>query len=237
MVDKRHIVSAFDEDLATLNDMIARMGALAETQLSAATEALITRNPTSLDEIIQKDLDIDELEAVLNEKVIEIIALRAPRAEDLRRVIVALKVASTLERIGDLAKNIAKRNKVILDTNENTEMLPSIRSMTLMVLKMLNQVLDAHMEVDALVAQAVMEADIEVDRLNTVIFQSLVDEMAQSPGRMKIGPHLLFVAKNIERVGDHITGIAEQIYFLHHGEMPDQDRPKADQSSTLGFEE
>lgn len=111
MVEKQHIVTAFDEDLATLNDMMARMGALAESQLFASTEALITRNPSNLDDIIKRDKELDDLEALLNEKVIEIIALRAPRAADLRRVIVALKVVSTLERIGDLAKILPKEIK------------------------------------------------------------------------------------------------------------------------------
>jgi len=233
MVEKQHIVTAFDEDLAILNDMMAKMGALAETQLFASTEALITRNPSSLDDIIKRDKELDNLEAVLNDKVIEIIALRAPLAEDLRRVIVALKVASTLERIGDLAKNIAKRNKVILRTSLKTQMLPSIKNMTSMVLKMLNKTLDAYVEVDAKTALEVMYSDIEVDKLNTVIFQSLIEEMSSEQEQLKIGPHLLFVAKNIERVGDHVTSIAEQIYFLYHGEMPDQDRPKADYSSSV----
>ena len=233
MVEKQHIVTAFDEDLAILNDMMAKMGALAETQLFASTEALITRNPSSLDDIIKRDEELDNLEAVLNDKVIEIIALRAPLAEDLRRVIVALKVASTLERIGDLAKNIAKRNKVILRTSLKTQMLPSIKNMTSMVLKMLNKTLDAYVEGDAKTALEVLDSDIEVDKLNTVVFQSLIEEMSSEQEQLKIGPHLLFVAKNIERVGDHVTAIAEQIYFLCHGEMPDQDRPKADQSSSV----
>lgn len=235
MVEKQHIVTAFDEDLAILNDMMAKMGALAETQLFASTEALITRNPSSLDDIIKRDKELDNLEAVLNDKVIEIIALRAPLAEDLRRVIVALKVASTLERVGDLAKNIAKRNKVILSTTLKTQMLPSIKNMTSMVLKMLNKTLDAYVEVDAKTALEVMDSDIEVDKLNTVVFQSLIEEMSSEQEQLKIGPHLLFVAKNIERVGDHVTAIAEQIYFLYHGAMPDQDRPKADQSSSVTF--
>ncbi len=217
MVEKQHIVTAFDEDLAILNDMMAKMGALAETHLFASTEALITRNPSSLDDIIKRDKELDNLEAVLNDKVIEIIALRAPLAEDLRRVIVALKVASTLERVGDLAKNIAKRNKVILSTSLKTQMLPSIKNMTSMVLKMLNKTLDAYVEVDAKTALEVMDSDIEVDKLNTVVFQSLIEEMSSEQEQLKIGPHLLFVAKNIERVGDHVTAIAEQIYFLYHG--------------------
>ena len=107
--------------------------------------------------------------------------------------------------------------------------------MTSMVLKMLNKTLDAYVDVDALTALDVMESDIEVDKLNTVVFQSLIEEMSYDHEQLKIGPHLLFVAKNIERIGDHITGIAEQIYFLHHGEMPDQDRPKADRSSTIAL--
>ena len=114
-------------------------------------------------------------------------------------------------------------------------MLPSIKNMTSMVLKMLNKTLDAYVEVDAKTALEVMDSDIEVDKLNTVVFQSLIEEMSSEQEQLKIGPHLLFVAKNIERVGDHVTAIAEQIYFLNHGEMPDQDRPKADQSSSVTF--
>ena len=134
-----------------------------------------------------------------------------------------------------MAKNIAKRNKVILSTSLKTQMLPSIKNMTSMVLKMLNKTLDAYVEVDAKTALEVMDSDIEVDKLNTVVFQSLIEEMSSEHEQLKIGPHLLFVAKNIERVGDHVTAIAEQIYFLYHGEMPDQDRPKADQSSSVTF--
>jgi phosphate transport system protein len=235
MSDMRHINAAFDADLAELNNAIARMGALAETQLAASTEALISRNPNSLEEIIARDQDLDALEAMLNEKVIEVIALRAPLAEDLRRVLVALKVASLLERIGDLAKNIAKRSKVLLEHGSVEGAAPSLQGITQMVRKMLNKALDAYMEVDADTALAVIQQDVEVDRLHTALFENLLNEMMQNSERIKTVPHLLFVAKNIERVGDHITGIAEQIYFLDHGEMPETARPKADKSSSISI--
>ena len=231
-----HIVSAFDQDFAALNDMLARLGGMAEAQLSNVMGAIEARKLDALDAIISGDKELDKIELDINEQALRLIALRAPMAQDLRRVLVSLKVAAALERIGDYAKNIAKRSKVIIpDTNYDVPMA-SILTMARLAQTMLNQVMDAYVAMDSDLAIDVWEQDIAIDQIHTALFQSLLELMATSGDRATIISHLLFTAKNIERVGDHVTNIAEQIYFVNHGKFPEDVRPKADTASALGLD-
>ncbi|MBE8190801.1 MAG: phosphate signaling complex protein PhoU [Alphaproteobacteria bacterium] len=241
-----HIASAFDRDLKALNDLMNEIGEKALSQLRAAialcdeggndesqdnpnTPAIETRIAT----IIAGDKEIDNLEAALNEKVVEVIARRAPMAQDLRSIIAALKVAAALERIGDYAKNIAKRMRVILQAEKDASN-PQIYAMGEMVCAMLADVMTAYRDIDADLAMAVRNRDVEVDKLHTDIFRTLLSQMDSATGAHdnSTNLHFLFIAKNTERMGDYVTGIAEQIYFLKCGTLPDDERPKADKSSS-----
>ena len=232
-----HIVASFDDDLAELNTMLARLGGLAEKQFADAIDALERRDIQNIDEIIARDAELDEVEFVLNERGIEIIALRAPVARDLRRVIVTLKVASVLERIGDYAKNVAKRSRVIIEHENSKSDNVSLARMAGLVQQMLNQVLDAYVSGDADLAMDVRDRDMEVDRLHTSLFREMLERMSENPDQVSASSHLLFIAKNIERIGDHTTGIAEQIFFLKNGQYPSDERPKADKSSVSALKQ
>ena len=232
-----HIVASFDDDLAELNTMLARLGGLAEKQFADAIDALERRDIQNIDEIIARDAELDEVEFALNERGIEIIALRAPVARDLRRVIVTLKVASVLERIGDYAKNVAKRSRVIIEHENSKSDNVSLARMAGLVQQMLNQVLDAYVSGDADLAMDVRDRDMEVDRLHTSLFREMLERMSENPYQVSASSHLLFIAKNIERIGDHTTGIAEQIFFLKNGQYPSDERPKADKSSVSALKQ
>ena len=232
-----HIVASFDDDLAELNTMLARLGGLAEKQFADAIDALERRDIQNIDEIIARDAELDEVEFALNERGIEIIALRAPVARDLRRVIVTLKVASVLERIGDYAKNVAKRSRVIIEHENSKSDNVSLARMAGLVQQMLNQVLDAYVSGDADLAMDVRVRDMEVDRLHTSLFREMLERMSENPDQVSASSHLLFIAKNIERIGDHTTGIAEQIFFLKNGQYPSDERPKADKSSVSALKQ
>jgi phosphate transport system protein len=232
-----HIVASFDDDLAELNTMLARLGGLAEKQFADAIDALERRDIQNIDEIIARDAELDEVEFALNERGIEIIALRAPVARDLRRVIVTLKVASVLERIGDYAKNVAKRSRVIIEHENSKSDNVSLARMAGLVQQMLNQVLDAYVSGDADLAMDVRDRDMEVDRLHTSLFREMLERMSENPDQVSASSHLLFIAKNIERIGDHTTGIAEQIFFLKNGQYPSDERPKADKSSVSALKQ
>lgn len=230
-MEDQHIVTAFDRDLAELNRMIAQLGGMAEQQLATATCLLDARDPTPIDALIAKDKELDALEFLLNERAIEMIAIRSPMATDLRRIIAAVKIASVLERIGDYAKNIAKRSRVIIASETNRSDSISLTRMASLVQQMLNQVLDAYATSDAESAMDVWDRDQEVDQLHTSMYRDLLQMISAQSEVAEVSSHLLFIAKNIERIGDHTTSIAEQVYFLVHGSLPSDDRPKADDSS------
>jgi phosphate transport system protein len=226
-----HILSSFDEDFTQINATIAQLGGIAEAQLLEVTDYLEKRKVDGLDALIARDKELDKLDQDLHEQAIRLIALRAPMAQDLRRVIVALKVASSLERIGDYSKNIAKRSKVVIPAQLDGAPMASLIRMSGMVQEMLHSVMDAYMEMDANLADEIRARDLEVDKLHTSLFKSLLEAITEQPDKVAIGSHLLFIAKNIERIGDYATNIAEQVYFLVHGEFPSDERQKADTSS------
>ena len=233
MDTQKHISSAFDQDLTTLNDALQKLGDLACWQFEGAIEGIGTQNEADLDRVINGDAALDALEAEINEKVMEIITLRSPRAEDLRYVLVALKVASILERIGDYARNIANRTKVIITAgNENIPGV-NIGRMGQVTQEMVRDAMKSYQNRDAEMALAVWRRDIEVDHMHTAFYKEVLASMSRNPNMVGTGAHLLFIAKNIERIGDYATGIAEQVHFLVKGLVPDEDRPKADKTSKV----
>ena len=227
-MNDEHIVSSFDRDLAELNQMVALLGGMAEQQFAAAIDALENRNASSIETIITKDGELDQLEKDLNDRAIEVIATRAPMATDLRRILSAVKIASVLERVGDYAKNIAKRSLVIISDETNRSDTISVGRIADIVQGMLREALDAYATSNADLAMEVWERDQEVDALYTGLNSDLLGVIASGSEEANVSSHFLFIAKNIERIGDHTTAVAEQVYFQVHGEMPSEERPKAD---------
>ena len=227
-MNDEHIVSSFDRDLAELNQMVARLGGLAEQQFAAAIDALENRDASSIEAIVSKDAELDQLEKDLNDRAIEVIATRAPMATDLRRILSAVKIAAVLERVGDYAKNIAKRSLVIISDETNRSDTISVGRIADIVQGMLREALDAYATSNADLAMDVWERDQEVDALYTGLNSDLLGVIASGSEEANVSSHFLFIAKNIERIGDHTTAVAEQVYFQVHGEMPSEERPKAD---------
>jgi phosphate transport system protein len=231
-MNEKHIVSSFDRDLSELNQMVARLGGMAEQQLAASIDALETRAADKLDGIIGFDTTLDDLEFAINDRALEVIAMRSPMATDLRRIVAALKVGAVLERIGDYAKNIAKRTKVIIAEERDPRDSISVARMANVVQQMLNQVLDAYATGNDKLAMEVWDRDQEVDQMHTGLYSEVLSKMNNPNDMAAVHSHFLFIAKNIERIGDHTTTVAEQVYFLVNGVMPGDERPKADGAST-----
>ena len=230
-----HIVRAYDEDLAALKTMLAQMGGLAEEQLDGAIEALVKRDTALADKIIAGDARIDVLEQQIEEKAILTIAKRQPMARDLREIMVAIRISSDLERIGDLAKNTAKRTHAISDALPR-KLVSGLTRMGLLAQEELKNILDAYAQADSEKAMAVWRADEDLDALYNSIFRELLTYMMEDPRNIGLCTHLLFGAKNLERIGDHATNIAENIYYLVNGKSIAEERPKKDQTSVTHFE-
>lgn len=225
-----HIVKSFDQDLRTLHGMIAEMGGLAEVQLEESIKAMVRRDAEKAARIVAGDKRIDDIELEMSKRATQMIAMRQPMADDLRAIIVALKVSSILERIGDYGKNVAKR-VVALSKTSPLSAAQTIAHMGALVQVMIKDVLDAYIAGDADKADDVRLKDEEVDALHTSLFRELITYMMEDPRNITAATHLLFIAKNIERIGDHVTNIAENVHFLVHGKLPDDERPKGDTSS------
>ncbi len=222
-----HTVKAFDDEIGMLRGHIAEMGGRAEAAINGAMEALVKRDLTLAAKIIADDKAIDRLEAEVEKLAVQIIALRAPMANDLRDVVAALKIAGILERIGDYGKNIAKRVGA-LEGRRKIEPLSLLPSMAQVATEMVADVLNAFAARDADLAIRVNERDRVVDDFYNSIFRTLVTYMVEYPPTISDAAHLLFVAKNLERVGDHATNVAEMVYFAATGEhMPERDRGDA----------
>ena len=225
-----HIVTAFDDELGELRNMIARMGGLAEDQLAKGIDALSKSDESLAREVIGGDEKIDLLERELEERAISLIAKRQPMATDLRAIIVAIRISSDLERIGDLAKNIGKRTLAVnepLPRSVNT----GLQRMAEMALEQLSDVLDAYARLDTDKAIAVWQNDSRIDALYNSIFRELLTYMMEDARTIGMCTHLLFGAKNIERIGDHATNIAENIVYLVTGQTLTDERPKGDKTS------
>ena len=232
MIDNRHIVSAFDRDLEAIQAMLMKMGGQVEEAIGLAIEALSKQDADLAARVRAGDKAIDAMEQRVNEEAARVIALRQPIATDLRTVIVVFRISSALERIGDYAKNIAKRTGIVLELHPVDGASASLRRMGQLVQAMLKDTLDAYIQRDADLAADVRERDAEVDQMYNGLFREYLTHMMEDPRNITACMHLHFMAKNIERMGDLCTAVAEQVIYLVTGELPDEDRPKADVTST-----
>lgn len=212
----QHTVKAFDEDITRLRGLIAEMGGLAEVAIGASIEALIKGSQEIAEQVIGRDKRIDELEAEIDKLAVRVIALRAPMADDLREVIAALKIAGVIERIGDYAKNIAKRANQI-EQRQRFEPLTLIPAMAEVASEMVHDVLTAFAARDPALASEIVARDTKVDAFYNSIFRNLVSHMMENPSSISSAAQLLFVARNLERIGDHATNVAEQVYYAATG--------------------
>ena len=219
-----HTIKAFDEDLDRLRALISEMGGLAEHAIRESMRCLVQHDLDGAAQIVDRDKKLDALEVETENRAVQLIALRAPMAADLRDVVAAMKISSVVERIGDYAKNIAKRVP-LLDDVSKIEPLSLMPEMAKIATEMVHQVLNAFVERDAEAAVRVIERDRAVDNFYNTIFRSLLTYMMENPGTIGQSTHLLFIAKNVERVGDHATNIAEMVYYAATGDHL-ADRPR-----------
>jgi phosphate transport system protein len=223
---REHTLKAFDEDLDRLRALIAQMGGLAEHAIGEAMRCLIQRDVDGAMAVVRDDVKLDNLEIEAEKRVVQLIALRAPMAGDLREAVAALKISGVVERIGDYAKNIARRVPLLEDSSQ-VEPLSLLPEMARIATQMVHDVLDAFVNRDAEAAVRVVERDQAVDDFYDSIFRTLLTFMMERPQNIGQSAHLLFVAKNIERVGDHATNIAEMVYYEATGEHVAEHNKKA----------
>lgn len=222
----RHTMLAFDDDLRELAAEIVEMGNRTERQVSNAMDALLSKNVSLARDVKTGDIAIDELERAIETKAIATIARRQPLAIDLREIVGALRIATDLERIGDLASNIAKRAEQIGNKKFANEISVQLRHMSQLVLQQLRSVIHSYQHRDVEEALRVWRSDEDIDGLHNSTFRQLLTYMMEDPGNITLGMHLLFCAKNIERIGDHATNIAESVYFILQGGTIPGERPK-----------
>ncbi|MGJ8605220.1 MAG: phosphate signaling complex protein PhoU [Marivita sp.] len=231
-MSQQHISSAFDRDLEGIQARIMKMGGLVEQAILDSAEALDTRDQKLADKVRVGDKAIDTLEELLNEEAARVIALRAPTAIDLRVILSVMRISANLERIGDLAKNLAKRNAVLMTMPQINGSASQLRRMSRDVQLMLKDALDAYIQRDDKLAMSVIERDVDIDQMYNTLFREFLTFMLEDPRNITPCMHLHFIAKNVERMGDHVTSIAEQVVFLVTGEKPDEPRQKEDNTST-----
>jgi phosphate transport system protein len=224
-----HIVKSFDDDLIAVRSKISEMGGLAEELLSGALQSVQERNQELAENVIQLDKRLDALEMEVEEMTTRVIALRQPMARDLRLLIAVMKLSTVLERVGDLSKNIARRS-IHLAKYSPTSITASVVRMGRQALAQLTEVLDAWARRDVEGAVAVWRRDVEVDEAYNSLFREVITYMMEDPRTISIGSQLLFIAKNLERIGDHTTHVAEMVYYVEKGEPLGDDRPKGDPS-------
>src|SRR5689334_16271261 len=229
---REHTLKAFDEDLDRLRALISEMGGLAEHSIGEAMRCLVERDLEGAQRVIADDKKLEFLETETERRAVQLIALRAPMASDLRDVVAALKISGVVERIGDYAKNIAKRVPVLENVGK-IEPLALLPEMARIATEMVHNVLDAFVERDAEAALAVCERDNAVDDFYDSIFRTLLTHMMENPHNIGQSAHLLFVAKNLERIGDHATNIAEMVYYAATGDHM-TDRPGKSQRAPNG---
>ena len=232
-----HTSTAFDEDLRELSSRLAEMGGLAERLVADSMRALVKRDTELAQRVIAADVQIDLLLREIEEKAVLTIARRQPMAVDLREIVATLRISNDLERVGDLAKNTAKRVLALDGEYQAPRLLRGVEHMSEMVLVQLKEVLDAYGARDEKRAVAVWKRDGDVDAMYTSLFRELLTYMMEDPRHITLCTHLLFCAKNVERIGDHATNIAETIYYLAVGEPLADERPKSDTTSftTIAF--
>jgi phosphate transport system protein len=228
-----HTTKVFDADLQELARATAEMGGLAERQIAEAIKALMTRDGGRAQRIIAANATIDVMQRNIEERAIETIARRQPVADDLRQIVGILRIANEIERIGDLAKNIGKRIVAINDEETPRMLMSGVDHMATLMLTQLRDVLDSFARRDAAKAVEVWTRDQEIDQLCTSLSQELLVEMMEKSVATWFGAHLMFCTKNLERMGDHATNIAEAVHYMVKGEALLRERPKADFTSML----
>jgi phosphate transport system protein len=225
MPEAQHIVRSYAQELQHLRDLITEMGGLVENQVALAAQAVTTGNADLASRAVEQDSSVDELERDVEQFVIRMLALRQPMASDLREIVSALKIIGDLERIGDYAKNVAKRSMVLAQFSVPIS-LSGLAHMARLVQENLKLTIDAFGEADAAKAVQVWQSDQAVDDLYNTIFRELVTYMMEDPRNITPCTHLLFVAKNLERIGDHATNVAETIHYAVTGESLPETRPR-----------
>ena len=225
MSEISHIVKSYEEELQNLNDNLIKMGSLVETQLSDSMEAIIKVDKEAAENIIKNDAKINELRATIEEQIVNVLVKRAPMAIDLRLTISTLKISSDLERIGDLAKSVAKKIKP-LPHDLPEELIASLRRLGDLVQRQLKDILDAYLKKSKELAIKIWKTDEKVDDLTHTAMNEVADFLGKDKKNLDLATHLLFVTKNIERAGDHITNIAESLFYLIEGEHIEGARPK-----------
>ena len=226
-----HTVRSFDEEIEQLRSLIGQMGGLAEAQVKDAVDALRRRDAEAAKIVVARDAELDAMETEAERQAVTIIALRSPMADDLREIVAALKISAIIERIGDYAKNIGKRVPVL---TQAAPIGPAVivPEMAKAAAEMIRDALDCYVDRDPELAIQVMERDQQVDDLYNSLFRSLLTYMMENPHHITPSAHLLFIAKNLERIGDHATNIAELVHFSVTGEHL-AERTKTDQTATI----
>ena len=230
MNSNNHIVTSYEEELQDVSRMVTELGGLVEVALTESINALVKQDSRLADRVIQTDRRADQLFDEIEEAAITLIARRQPLAQDLRDVVTALRMANNLERIGDLAKNIAKRTRAIGNDMPSMALVNGIQRLSELVAQQLNKVLDSFSHNNSALAEEVWLKDDHVDAMYTSIFREMLTYMMENPRNITPCTHLLFCAKNIERIGDHATNLAETVYFKVEGERMKGVRPKQDHS-------
>jgi len=230
-MEEQHIASAFDRDLEAIQARIMKMGGLVEAAIMEAARALETRDEELAAQVVKADAAIDGLEEMINEDAARVIAIRAPAAVDLRVVLSVMKISGHLERIGDYAKNMAKRTGVLAQSPAVADSAAALRRMAREVELMLKDALDSYIQRDVELAQDVIDRDRDVDQMYNALFREFLTHMMEDPRNITSCMHLHFIAKNIERMGDHVTAMAEQVVYLVTGNKPEEERAKADTAS------
>ena len=237
MQNRGHIASAFDRDLEGIQAQIMKMGGLVETAIADSARALEMRDVTLAEQVRKNDKLIDALEEEVGQGVARVIAMRAPAAGDLRTVLSILKISANLERVGDYAKNLGKRTAALSEMPAVNGSGTSIRRMSKDVGLMLKDALDAYIQRDVELAYDIIARDADVDQMYNNLFRQFLTHMMEDPRNITACMHLHFIAKNIERMGDHVTSIAEQVIYLVTGDTPDEDRDKQDKTSFISTPE
>ncbi len=230
-MNNEHILKSFDSELARLYGEIERMGALSVSQLERAGAVLLARDDAAASALIAADVEIDALESAISQDVLRLLALRQPMARDLREVYSTLKIASDIERVGDLAANVAKRSKVL----NQSRVIPAVAGLPDLIdlaAELVREAIKSYLTRDAELAKRIRERDAELDQLYTRLFREVLTYMAEEARMITACSHLLFIAKNIERIGDHATNIAESTWFVVHGEAFSEARTKRDDTTS-----
>lgn len=229
----QHISSAYDRDLESIQTLVVKMGGMVESAILLATQSLEKRDLELAEQVRADDKKIDAIELQINEEAARVIALRAPVSKDLRSILTVLRIAASLERIGDYAKNMAKRTGTLVDMPVIAGSDAALRRMARAVSLMLKDMLDAYLKSDAVMAEDVRQRDQEIDEMYNALFREFLTFMMEDPRNITACMHLHFMAKNVERMGDLVTNMAEQVIYQVTGEMPDEARPKGDKTAYI----